>query len=222
LINSLLDREKYGSGYLIKVGIIGIFSLGCMFCIYLYSVDQLFFQTYVSIPSRLFKNMVHRLNGAQNINLALILNYIPEHHGYFLGTTLPNPKGIFPFESISLPKFVYTIHPEFIPRTVANYTPPAIAEGYANFGYAGLILFQTMICLQIYFLQIVFCRTRKNPFWLSVYIWIAFEAINFSQGSMFQVYFSPKNILCFIGIFIIYQMAIIIKFSVLVYDQRSV
>jgi oligosaccharide repeat unit polymerase len=120
------------------------------------------------------KNAIFRITTGQIQPLYHYLEIFPKHIDFFWGRSFPNPGGLMPYESASVPKKVFAfVFPEKIESGIVGSMPTFFwGDMYANFGYAGIIFPPFFIGFLLYGLNILLFRFPMTPIFLSVYIWI--------------------------------------------------
>lgn len=101
------------------------------------------------------------------------LEYFPEVHPFLFGRSLPNPMGIFPFESFSpAVEIMNWKFPIFLQKGIVGSSPSTFwAEGYANMGAVGVIIAALYIGTLLAVSQRVFNHYNKFLFIRAVEGW---------------------------------------------------
>lgn len=102
------------------------------------------------------------------------LEIFPHIHPFLLGTSLPNPGGLLPFQPFLLATEVWAyVHPSLAGEGVVGSMPTIYwGDMYANFGFGGVLLSSIAVG---FFLQLVgsaLFTLRANPVSIGFFIWI--------------------------------------------------
>jgi hypothetical protein len=81
-------------------------------------------------------SFLSRVLQGQCTPLYQIFNILPSEYDFFMGRTLTNPHGIFPYDQIVLPHLVYSSYLKSIPGVQGSDPTVFFGEIYANFGLA--------------------------------------------------------------------------------------
>jgi hypothetical protein len=105
----------------------------------------------------LFYMIADRITLPYTVDMALVVNFIPSVYPFFYGTTLINPLGIFSFNPINLSQFTMLLKSGMF----GNAPVPFLAEGYANFGLLGTLVFFLLVLFSLPFLTRI-CDISKD------------------------------------------------------------
>src|SRR5690606_21203802 len=85
------------------------------------------------------------------------MKMFPEHEGFLLGRSFPNPKGIFPWEPYPVTVEVMNfMNPKIIGTGVVGSAPTVFwADMYANFSFGGILLSSIIVGFIIFFSQYI-------------------------------------------------------------------
>ncbi len=102
------------------------------------------------------------------------VDYVPAHRDYYLGATLPNPRGIFPFEpqrhTVEIMNWVL---PEEEKTGVVGSMPTVFwAEAYVNFGIAGVLIVPFVVGMLLAFLSAILRRLEPSPAAVAYTVWV--------------------------------------------------
>jgi len=124
----------------------------------------------------------------------------PEQEPLLYGTTIVNPGGLLPYESISLAQKVF---PYAYPNTqiIGNSPVPAFGEGYVNFGWPGVVASIFACFALIVGLQALFARVRLAALELGVMVMLLYETSEMAANSIFYTVLHPTNFLFYVAIF---------------------
>src|SRR5690606_5148442 len=102
------------------------------------------------------------------------LEIFPDQHDFLLGKSLPNPKGIFPWEHYNITVEVMNyISPSLAEKNIVGSAPTVFwAEMYANFAVGGIIISSILVGSALFFIQLVILRLPMNPIIVGMYTWI--------------------------------------------------
>lgn len=150
---------------------------------------------------------------AQTKGIWAAFRAFPNHHDYLMGTTLPNPMGIFPFKTFRANEYLFI--KAFGKHAVVEGTAPTayFTEFYYNFGYLPMIASMFLGAFVLQLTQIMLTRGRKSIFliglWGFLSIWngyIAMTSFFISYGILFLALLlcywgMMKTIVFFKGVF---------------------
>ncbi len=102
------------------------------------------------------------------------LNYFQTNHDFLLGTSFPNPGGIFPFETFNLTKEIMAWHnPSQVELGVVGSMPTIFwGEMYANFGLLGVLIPPFFVGYSLYLLNFVIFKLEYSPLTIGVFVWL--------------------------------------------------
>jgi hypothetical protein len=171
LVNFLLKGGQFELKKLYGYISLGVISMILMIRIYLW--DRGFIDVLELAPRFLFRRICVVYTQAH----AYIVQIFPDQHDYFDGLAFfPNPGSILPFEPVSISQFLgYWAH-----GVLQNYSTPSFSQGYANFGFQGIILVVLLMFFQILLFQIIFKECPKNPLFLALYIFLAEKMMRYA------------------------------------------
>ena len=117
-------------------------------------------------------------------------------HGYLWGATFPNPHHIFPFDSVPITKLVEASSPENVVGVVGSMPSLYWAEGYANFGVLGVVLFSMIFAIMVglvdaFFLKALL-RTGIAPVVIGYYVLVIMLLKNYATGLLSTALFDPS------------------------------
>ena len=165
LIYTIIKYQgRYKLKHLTIISFLGILLVGLM---YIYFMNAPDFWSGISYGiSRLFTGQMQSLHH--------YLTIFPEQLDFLGGLSFPNPRGIFPYEPVSITKLVYSIiFPEMIAKGIVGSSPTFFwGEMYGNFGYAGIIIPPFFVGYWIYWLNILMFKLPMTPIVLSFFIWM--------------------------------------------------
>lgn len=151
-----------------------------------------FFSTANLSTIDLLKLMWHRIVEAYSMAAGVILSLFPEHLPFFNGTTINNPGGLLPYDHVDLSFIVY----EYIYGVRhGGATFGAVWEGYANFGYLGLVTFAILVQLLVFGLHLGFRVLRKTAFTFALFVYLSLQVLNIWANSMFYTLLNPPFLL---------------------------
>ena len=102
------------------------------------------------------------------------LEFFPEHQGFLLGRTFPNPGGVMPYVpyryTIEVMNWVF---PELVDSGVVGTAPTVFwGEAYANFGPLGVPVIAFLIGSLVAFVSYVVSRLEVNPLTIGFLVWL--------------------------------------------------
>ena len=114
-----------------------------------------------------------RITSGQIVGLYHYLDIFPDQVDYLLGRSLPNPRGIFPWEHYRLIVEVKNIvQPELAKQGIVGSMPTFFwGEMYANFGYLGILIPPFFVGYVVYVINILIFRLPMSPVTLAFFIW---------------------------------------------------
>ena len=116
----------------------------------------------------------------------------PDRYHYLLGTTFSNPGSILPYTQVDLPGvlFNYAYNTELPGAAPA----PAFAEGYVNFGWAGVVMVLFCVCGFIVVCQCWFASVKLDGMRLAFMIVLLATLLEASMNGMFYNIFHVRNL----------------------------
>lgn len=154
----------------------------------------------------LLTRAVKRIFGDYTFTLEFALDSFPSKFPFFYGATLPNPGDIFSTEQVDLSGFT-TWHLHGNAHGAAPV--PAVGEFYVNFGAIGVLLFVFAIFTWLSFLSYIFYHFRRNPFGISLWVFLSFKIINCNKQSFFS---AANHKLLFFGLAFVGLYYIMVQF----------
>lgn len=130
-----------------------------------------------------FSSIFRRVLTGQIMPLYFYYKMFPEHVGYLLGASFPNPMRILPFEPYHLTVEVSRyVHPEGITGSM-----PTVfwGEMYANFGHGIAFLSMVIMGVILFFAEyLILPISKKNYVAMSFYVWFAFHIPSIRLSSL--------------------------------------
>ena len=121
--------------------------------------------------------------------------YLAEH-GYLYGATLPNPHHVFPFVSQPIAVLVQAFSGLNTSGVKGSLTTVYWAEGFANFGVFGVVLWGVFFALIIGFFDAYFLKSLRknslNPIIISSYILIIMIIKNYATSGLSSILFDEN------------------------------
>jgi hypothetical protein len=132
---------------------------------------------------------------------AYVLQIFPREHAFFDGRAYSNPGGLLPFTPVELSQYLgYRVLGH-----LANYATPAVTHGYANFGWAGILLTLGFMTLQVVVLQAIFRRLPKTPLFASMYVVLCLQALYYG-ASPIQTVFPEELLVALVAIGVLHML----------------
>lgn len=190
-----------GNVNLKRIFLFGVIALLLLYVMYLFIMGLLGQKTMLvvtAITGRLFK--------AQTKGILTTFRVFPAQLDYLLGTSFPNPAGIFPYERFPLEFLIFarTFPHSFIRGTSPT---PYFIEYYANFGYGAMVASIVVVGFIMQTMQIILLRMRKTPFNIALYGFIMLHVASISITSMWK----PIGVVFVSFLVIMYLLKIAIK-----------
>ena len=115
-----------------------------------------------------------RITTGQMSGLYHYLIIFPDQVDYLLGSSFPNPRGIFPWEPYRLTvEVINIVHPELEAKGIVGSMPTFFwGEMYANFGYLGILVPPFFVGYAVYAINILIFRLPMSPLVLAIFIFI--------------------------------------------------
>lgn len=173
----------------IRIRTMFVAGLGLAVAFWLYTV---FFSTAGMPLTELGKLMWHRIIETYSMAAGVILSLFPEHLPFFNGVTINNPGGLLPYEHVDLSFIVYK-YLYGVPHGGATFA--AVWEGYANFGYLGLVTFIMLVQLLVFSLHLTFRFARKSAFTFALFGYLSLQIISTWANSVFYTLLNPPFLL---------------------------
>ena len=117
---------------------------------------------------------------------------------FHMGATIVNPGGILPYENVPLSQLIYPYH--YLGDFAGNAPAPAFAEGYANFGWPGVVGAMLLSFALIAFLQRFFARLRYSGLEIGLLVLLLYETTQLGANSLFYTVLHPTNTLFYIAL----------------------
>jgi hypothetical protein len=174
LIKFFLRGKPLGFGRLLAYASFGIGTITIFLRLYL--LNLAFFDFLEKVPYYLFR----RICISYTRTHALIIQIFPDQHDYFFGTAFFNPGRLLPFEPVNLSQFLGL----WTKGKLMNRASASFSQGFANFGFSGLILAVLLMFVQILILQIIFKKCPKNIVFLSVYVMLIPNMLAYAHKSI--------------------------------------
>ena len=142
------------------------------------------------VASVLLSALAERLFVAWAEGQSLLVSTFPQQHDYFWGAAFGNPAGLLPFEPVDISRFLgfWSL------GHLANYNTASFGQGYANFGFAGVVLVLLVMVVQLIGFQMLFRWLPKTPLMLAVYCLFADRMLSYGTQSL-QLVFSEEVVL---------------------------
>lgn len=136
-------------------------------------------------------------------------NYVkifPVEHEFLLGSTLPNPSGIFNFKVFELTKFISLKVFGVNELGIVGSTPaPFWGELYANFSFFGVFFGSIIIGLIFFLTEKIFAFNLRKSYKIALFVSISFYLREWSTSGMFQLIFPLEIILLVIFSFFLHN-----------------
>lgn len=102
------------------------------------------------------------------------LEIFPHVHSFLLGTSLPNPGGLLPFQPFLLTTEVWAyVHPSAAAEGVVGSMPTIYwGDMYANFGFIGVLFASIAVGILLQIVGSALFTLRANPISIGFVVWI--------------------------------------------------
>ena len=102
------------------------------------------------------------------------LEFFPEHHGFLLGRSFPNPAGLLPFEPYRLTVEIMNWRfPDLAGTGVVGSMPTVFwGELYANFRVVGVIIMPFFVGIGLYVISFFASKLENTPFKVGLLVWL--------------------------------------------------
>lgn len=123
-----------------------------------------------------------RFTTGQMSGLYHYLIVFPEKVDYLLGTSFPNPGGIFPWEPYFLTvEMSNIVYPELEDKGIISSMPTFFwGEMYANFGYIGILIPPFFVGYVVYAINNLIFRLPMSPILLGIFLSVLLYVKNIS------------------------------------------
>lgn len=122
----------------------------------------------------------------------------PEQEPYLYGTTIVNPGGLLPYQSVDLSQKVF---PYAYDTEVLGSAPvPAFAEGYVNFAWPGVLVAAALCFALIVGLQALFAKMRFTPLELGLMVMLLYSTSEMAANSIFYSVLHPTSFIFYVAI----------------------
>ena len=127
------------------------------------------------------------------------------NHELYLGSTFPNPGGIFPFNPIYLPSIM---HLEFM-KFPGNLSTPAVGEIYANFGFTFTCIYIMLMPIFIALIERQLLQSQiEGVIKVALVVYLSLLVFLLAQTSLFSSVFELKHIAFILLVSIIFKFRI--------------
>jgi hypothetical protein len=134
----------------------------------------------------IFMSIGRRLFFSQTYALYHYFSLFPSSHEFLYGLSLPNPAGIFQFETFTITKWIFTaIHGSS--QIVGTAPTVFIGEMYANFGFPIMVLSILLFSMVLQYIQIKFTYKSRTVLLTSFYTYFVFLSGQFALTGIFVV-----------------------------------
>lgn len=159
--------------------------------------------------------LIFRVLGSYTEAMAALVPYVDEY-GQLSGVSLPNMKGLLLHDRFNLEASLhyYMTHWKFetdFSGLPGNVLVPAAAEGYANFKWAGFILFSMTMCISVVIAQEFFIRLKMGILSYALMVWYAYLAVTMSMTSIFSTYISLIHTVVMVLLCLLWVVIVFIK-----------
>jgi len=119
------------------------------------------------------------------------IEFFPEHHGFLMGRSFPNPGGLFPFSPYHLTvEMANYMHPENFDHGVVGSAPTVYwAEMYANFSTIGVILVPFFVGVTLFLIDRVVGTLRGSPIKAALVVWLAIHFKELTETNLSSFFF---------------------------------
>lgn len=102
------------------------------------------------------------------------LEFFPHYNSFLLGSSLPNPGGVFPFEPYILTQELFDwVFPSDRESGIVGSMPTVFwGEAYANFGWVGIVIVPFLTGFLIYLVDFIVQKFTDTPLKIGFYIWL--------------------------------------------------
>ena len=147
-------------------------------------------------------SILKRLFGVYTLALAAISRII-EQYGYFNGSTIINPLGLFPHDFVSLSAIV---HHELFSHS-GEAPPPALGFAFVDFGWLGVVLLIVIINFIILMIQFLISNIKNKALSIALTVILIIKIMYLSMTSIFTTLLNPKEILVISILLLIYALS---------------
>ena len=198
----LLSRGFKGESIGISVGLRIITLVAAVFI-----PTALIYRLYFSLPGDglglILNQLVFRIFGVYSEALAATVPFV-EKFGFLHGTTVPNIKGLLPFERFNTEIQMHSFLAGGLENRragIAGTTPvPANGEGYLNFGVLGFLVFSVITSSTLIVFQELLNRFRLGVVGPLLVAWYGYLAMMLSTTTLFATFLSITHTL--LGLFL--------------------
>lgn len=158
-----------------------------------------------------FDQFVFRIIGVYSEALAAVVPYVKQH-GYLGGLTMPNLKGLLPYDRISLEAvmqaFLSAGTEHASSSSLLGASPvPAPGEGYVNFGWPGFITFCIVSFACAIGVQEILLRLRAGATGLALSAWYGYLGFTLFTTTVFATLISLIHTVVAVGILVVWYLA---------------
>lgn len=113
------------------------------------------------------------------------LDYFPNHEAFLWGRSLPNPRGIFPWESYNLTvEMAEVLHGDIVSEVVGSAPTAYWAEIYANFGALAPVIIAPLVGFYVYAIHLLTNKLRPSPIKSALVCWCALHFMNLAVSGI--------------------------------------
>ena len=171
----------------------------------------LFYQTFTEFDSFLssFAGVLSRTFTGPIEAIYVYLSYFPEYSDFLGGASFPNPRGIFPYEPVTITQEIMAWYNPNEAKLGIVGSIPAIywVEAYANFGLGGVILVSFSVGFLLHALNLILMSFKNDPISSSFFVWLALFYKDLSQ-TFFSNYIYSGHLLLTFFVFIIITLIV--------------
>ncbi|WP_067729065.1 O-antigen polymerase [Oceanobacillus damuensis] len=160
-----------------RVSLIQLISLGFLIIVILFFMFKYFMGLENRTNAEIFSMIFNRTTSGQLTPAYFYIDIFPNEIGYLLGSSFPNPGGIFPWDPFNLKAFVANyINSGLTGQGIVGSAPTVFwGEMYANFGFFAVVISSFVVGILLYSIQYFVSRLSNNSITIALNTWLIIE-----------------------------------------------
>ncbi len=148
-------------------------------------------------------SVLNRVFGVYPLGLAMSVE-ITKEYGFFYGTTMNNPLGVLPYETVQLSKLIHFK----LAGIPGNHPAPALGYAYADFGWIGAILTLFFIKICLFSLQVMVNQIKNKFLYIALVSYLSLRVMFLSMSSASEILLNVGEVITLIIVLMTYFFAV--------------